>query len=677
MLQQNLIINILEYSEDIGKCATHLTNELREIIAAKIITLYEKKDNGQLRMAGMCPERRSNFFDSEEAKNLILCCSNYTENSKIIPGEGKAGALLKTLGINTSFVLPLRDKNETLGFILILDLIDTKNIDNITAGLKAISKILSIILRNSFLYRNMESLVEEKTYKLKENEEKYRLLFDNAGDMILYHDLNGKILDANRVASERLGYTKEELLTLCIIDINEKKDTQQIQERIAELKRKGFHYFESVDVAKDGTLIPSEINVRLFPFHGENRVMSISRDIRERKIAEQERIAREAAEEANKAKSSFIANMSHELRTPLNSVIALSGVLERRLKGKVGEEEYSFVNIIERNGRHLLHLINDILDVSRIEAGREDIRYKNFYAEDLIKEIVDLIKPQADQKGIFLRMETKEKIPICSDYSKCSHILQNIVSNAVKFTDSGGVLISSFCESTQVTIKVSDSGIGMEKDFLPHVFEEFKKADDSISRKYGGTGLGLSIAQKYASLLGGAIEVESTKGAGTTFSIQLPLTPGNQIQKTLEKAKEVTDTHNDITTEYEHDDSEEPKKVVLIVEDNKDNLLTLKALLAKRCIVLEAENGLEGVHMAKRFLPDLVFMDIAMPKLNGIDALKKLKGIDKTKHIPVVAISASAMNNEKENYMKTGFDGYIAKPIETHILEKILQEFLS
>ena len=229
-------------------------------------------------------------------------------------------------------------------------------------------------------------------------------------------------------------------------------------------------------------------------------------------------------DEANRLKSAFLSNMSHELRTPLNSVIALSGVLSRRLQGAVPDEEYGYLEVIERNGKNLLSLINDILDLSRIEAGKQEISLSQFSVRELVDEIVAMIEPQAREKGIALQRHLPEDLPaIRSDFSKCRHILQNIVANAVKFTEEGTVVITAAHTDDTVQIAVADTGICIAADQLSCIFDEFRQADESTTRKYGGSGLGLSIARKYATLLHGSISVESTPGKGSIFTIRLPL----------------------------------------------------------------------------------------------------------------------------------------------------------
>ena len=208
--------------------------------------------------------------------------------------------------------------------------------------------------------------------------------------------------------------------------------------------------------------------------------------------------------EASRLKTNFLSNMSHELRTPLNSVIALSGVLNRRLSKKIPDEEYSYLEVIERNGKHLLSLINDILDISRIEAGREEIEISDFSVGHLVADVVGMIEPQARQKNILLTFsEEKERVSIVSDFDKCRHILQNLVGNAVKFTERGKVEISIQKNGDKVEICIADTGIGISESHLPHIFDEFRQADGSTSRRFGGTGLGLGYCTEVCQSDGG------------------------------------------------------------------------------------------------------------------------------------------------------------------------------
>ena len=505
--------------------------------------------------------------------------------------------------------------------------------------------------------------------------------------------------------------------------------------------------------------------------------------------------------EASRLKTNFLSNMSHELRTPLNSVIALSGVLNRKLATKIPKEEYSYLEVIERNGKHLLSLINDILDISRIEAGKEEIEISKFSIKNLIAEVISMIQPQAEQKSIELIQRSQEtEVFMNGDADKCRHILQNLIGNAVKFTEKGKVEISASQIDTKIEITIKDTGIGISGNHLSHIFDEFRQADAGTSRRFGGTGLGLAIAKKYANLLGGSIEVKSTLGEGSSFTVSIPLNykAENRIVETLPDLKEFKHVSSPI---YKRDDSlktillvddSEPaiiqmkdfmeesgynilvardgtealeiisqiipdamildlmmpgvdgfevlqtirneeatagipvliltakhitkedlknlkrnnvhqliqkgdvnrvellnsvaslvftekveekkqqkviqkiegKPVILIVEDNPDNMITAKAILEDKYTILEAVDGTQGILMAKKHTPHLILMDIALPGIDGIETFKAIRNIGQLAHIPVIALTASAMTMDRESILSHGFDGYIAKPID-------------
>jgi len=517
--------------------------------------------------------------------------------------------------------------------------------------------------------------------------------------------------------------------------------------------------------------------------------------------------------EASRLKTNFLSNMSHELRTPLNSVIALSGVLNRRLADKIPADEYSYLEVIERNGKNLLLLINDILDISRIELGKEEIEISKFSSKNLISDVVSMIHPQAVQKKIGLLLKTGENdLMIQGDVDKCRHILQNLVGNAVKFTEKGQVEISSIQQGNNIEITVTDTGIGISEKHLSHIFDEFRQADAGTSRRFGGTGLGLAIAKKYANLLGGAITVKSILGKGSAFTLILPLNyvAENKITETLPDPKTQNPVLPDVhrTTNFPKtillvDDSEpaiiqmkdfmeecgytilvahdgpealeiisriipdamildlmmpgmdgfevlqtirnaeptagipvliltakhitkedlkllkrnnvhqliqkgdvnrnellssvaklvftetaevkhpgkiiqefEGKPVILIVEDNLDNMITVKAILDDNYTVLEAEDGAQGIKMAKEHTPHLILMDIALPGMDGIETFNNIRNIGQLAHIPVVALTASAMTFDRETILAHGFDGYIAKPIDEKIFFETINRVL-
>jgi|LGVE01.1.fsa_nt_gb signal transduction histidine kinase/DNA-binding response OmpR family regulator len=372
--------------------------------------------------------------------------------------------------------------------------------------------------------------------------------------------------------------------------------------------------------------------------------------------------------EASRLKTNFLSNMSHELRTPLNSVIALASVLNRRLADQIPEEEYSYLEIIERNGKNLLYLINDILDISRIEAGREEIEITKFNMNDLVDDVMMMIMPQAKQKKISLKRVSKDnEVFIRSDSDKCKHILQNLIGNAVKFTEKGKVTLNIFKDSKQIHITVKDTGIGIPKKYINTIFEEFRQADGSTSRKFGGTGLGLAIAKKYADLLGGSIGVNSIENQGSEFIVSLPIKYEDENKteeisgkkETLEyKIKDTLNARSSLTRPEKKEMCENKKnniskKIILLVEDSEPAVIQIKDLLEQSGYrILVAKNGKEAFNIIDQIIPDAMILDLMMPGIDGFEVLKSIRQVEKTAHIPVLILTAKHITKEDLQNLK-------------------------
>lgn len=354
-------------------------------------------------------------------------------------------------------------------------------------------------------------------------------------------------------------------------------------------------------------------------------------------------------DEANRLKSAFLSNMSHELRTPLNSVIALSGVLSRRLAMIIPAEERNYLEIIERNGKGLLTLINDILDLSRIEAGREELSVSRFTVRELADELVAMIAPQALEKKIGLLNQMSADLPlITSDPVKLRHILQNLIGNAVKFTEQGQVTVTAEVQGAEMMIAVTDTGIGIAADQIPRIFDEFRQADDSTSRKYGGTGLGLAIAKKYAQLIGGSIAVKSVLGQGSTFTLRLPLAlalPGNvQSHPTKRFSRKRVTCLTPVSFGQ--------GQTILVVEDNESAIIQLTDILqAQGYRVQVAHNGQEALVQIAQTLPDAMILDLMMPEVDGFEVLKTIRGMERTSQLPVLILTAKLVTKDELSFL--------------------------
>lgn len=357
--------------------------------------------------------------------------------------------------------------------------------------------------------------------------------------------------------------------------------------------------------------------------------------------------------EASRLKTSFLSNMSHELRTPLNSVIALTGVLGRRLDGKIPAEEHSYLEVIERNGKNLLSLINDILDISRIESGQVELDINTFNLTDVITGVVSMISPQVRQKNIGLTFAPdRQKLIITSDSDKIYHILQNLVSNAVKFTDKGGVEIRTNSGENEISVTIADSGIGIADEHLPYIFDEFRQADSSTSRRYGGTGLGLSLAQKYAGLIGGRISVISSVGKGSVFTLTLPVIPPGERYV---KDHIVSDDIPYMTTGTEKVDRIGAchSRTILVVEDSEPAIIQIRDLLINEgCQVLIARNGREALDIVSGTTPDAIILDLMMPGIDGFQVLQAIREKVETSAVPVLIITSKLVTKEELSFLK-------------------------
>ena len=359
---------------------------------------------------------------------------------------------------------------------------------------------------------------------------------------------------------------------------------------------------------------------------------------------------REHVEEATRLKSQFLANMSHELRTPLNSVLALSQLMLSREPGHRTEQETEYLRVIERNGRLLLNLINDILDLSKIEAGRMELAESEFSPRDVIDRVVATMRPLAEEKGIELRVEAGAAPMMRSDEERLAQILLNLLSNAVKFTERGRVTISMAARDHAVSFAVTDTGIGIPEEHLPRLFEEFRQVDGSVTRRYGGTGLGLAISRKLAGLLGGRISVASELGKGSVFTVTLPVrAPLGQAAPPAEDSPAPTPSE---TARPAPRQADTPFSL-LVVEDNAVASLQIRTA-AEDCgfIVHSASGGAEAIECLRKMEPDGIVLDLMMPGVDGFEVLRVLRGDARTAHVPVLVLTAKELTSEERSLLR-------------------------
>ena len=390
--------------------------------------------------------------------------------------------------------------------------------------------------------------------------------------------------------------------------------------------------------------------------------------------------AKDAAEAANRAKTTFLANMSHELRTPMNAIMGMNSIVMRRttdpaLLDRLGK--------IETASQHLLHIINDILEVSRIEAAHLVLEKKLFKLSEVLENLMSIFGQRAKDKGLRILMKADSNVlqkPLIGDPVRLEQILINLAGNAVKFTDAGSItlyarVVEETPDNVLLRFEVQDTGIGISAEDQNRLFTAFEQADGSMTRKYGGTGLGLAISKRMAELMGGNAGVESTVGQGSTFWFTARLGKASAMVV----SPEPTFAHD-----IAHDTAEKQIKVqyagarILLVEDEPINQEVSRGLLEDVDLVVDlAEDGREAVAMARHSDYDLILMDMQMPNLNGVDATRAIRALHGYEHTPILAMTANAFDEDCQVCLETGMSDHIAKPIDPDVLFETLLKWLS
>ena len=512
---------------------------------------------------------------------------------------------------------------------------------------------------------NIRDITENWQIKsqIAESEEKFRTITENSADAIFITDKEGKYIYVNKQAVDLLGYTKEELLTFTIANISPKNRIEEYSQLFLQQFITGGSYSEIQLVKKDGTYAETDLNAVLLP---NGWIYGSCRDISERKQLENELIkAKEKAEESDRLKTAFLHNISHEIRTPMNAIVGFSDFLNN--PDLSTEKRKDFTRIIIQGTDQLLAIIDDIISIASIEAGLEKIHKTEININSVCKLINDQFSQKAFDKELALNLRTTladDEAIIVTDATKLTQILNNLIGNALKFTQQGFINFGYTVKDSQLEFFVEDTGMGIPLDMQDLIFERFRQVESTNNQISGGSGVGLSISKAYVEMLGGKIWLHSELGNGTDFYFTIPYVKANPKKSSgIPSIKGL---------------NFEPKnlKTLLIAEDNDSNFLLLETLLSDTEIkTIRAGNGIEAVELCKSNPQiDLVLMDIKMPKMNGYEATKLIKKL--RPYLPIIALTAYSTDVDKNKAFASGCSDFISKPTKRDLLLSKINEQL-
>ncbi|HEX5394068.1 MAG TPA: ATP-binding protein [Rhodocyclaceae bacterium] len=525
---------------------------------------------------------------------------------------------------------------------------------------------------------HMARTIAAQMGELRNSEEKFRAIFDQTFQFIGLLTTNGVVLEVNRTALQFAGLTDEQVIGKLFWETawwgHSTELQQKLKAAIQEATTGRLVRFEATHPAADGRMHWVDFSLKpVFDEAGQVALLiAEGRDITERKQAEEElsryrdsledtveqrtaelRLARDAAEAANTAKSVFLANMSHELRTPLNAILGFSSML--RHDRQLTAAQIESLDIINRSGEHLLALINDVLEMAKIEAGRVQMEIAPFDLGALIRDVTDMMRLRAEQKGLSLQIDQTSEFPRCilGDEARLRQILVNLVGNAVKFTHVGSVVVHFGVKRNggqHLIIEVEDTGPGIRPEDQDRIFKPFVQLAEGAEQK--GTGLGLAITRQFVELMGGTIEVESLLGKGSLFRVELPvelteLPFVNQLEQ-----REVVGLAPG-----------QPHRRILVAEDQRENQLLLSRLMTSIGLETQVvENGKQCVEIFQAWHPDLIWMDRNMPIMDGLEAVQRIRSLPGGDAVKIVAVTASAFKEQREEMLAAGMDDFVAKP---------------
>jgi PAS domain S-box-containing protein len=659
----DLVTGTLEHVTDPIRCAGYVAEQLRELLGVRAVAVAACRGHrARHGILAVRPRRHQELVQLPQVDRLIHLSHASTRAMAASPSDPTpAGAILRDLELSDSVVVPMRVGSDMVGAIVLLGLMDTKGVETILRSLDRLSPLMALILRQADQFRDLEEMVQERTSELRAARDRLEeqhaflsALLASLPNPVSVQDEHGRILRCNPAYSALTGKAEQDL-------VGEPEMLFGSAFAVEAAGREGTVRNEKECRLADGCV--RRMLATRAPFHSRRGdvagYISVLTDVTELALARQE------AEASNRVKSEFLANMSHEIRTPLNGILGMLQLLSRT---HLDEDQRDSVFTAIRSSRRLAQLLNDILDLSRIEAGKLLPDATVFRFSDLRDSVRDLFAIPARAKGLALAFDIDEAIPahVVGDEGRLRQILFNLVGNAVKFTCRGGISIDARREDGEegmwVVFSVRDTGVGIPRDRQEDIFEPFTQVDGSSVRPHGGVGLGLAIVKRLVDLLGGRISLESRPGRGTTVEVALPLAEGANGHVGQEEA---------LTPETS-------SRRVLVVEDDRVNQLALTRMLGRLGHVpTVADNGRAALEILQREGFDCVLMDIQMPVMDGLEATRLIRSRvhpDIPADIPVIALTGHAMSGDRERFLAEGMTAYLSKPVDMDALARLIAE---
>ncbi len=532
VLLSDLVENILKYSDNPGACAEYVTTQIRELIGVRMVALVSNEAGKGHTLVGVCPPRKAEYWNHQpELQQFITGALDYAAPRLINPKTDPAGQTLSSIGIGTSFVIPLTIGAERVGMLVLLDLLDQKGASIILETLASVSRILALILKNSLLYRDLEQTIATRTMQLAKSEQLFRALFEQASDGIFFLNTAGKVISVNESFARLHGYTVAEMLQLGLEGLDVAK-TGHAPERLCRIMAGETLTFEVEHVHKDGRIFPLEVTANLISVGSEQLIIAIHRDITERKRAEEEirrlnqdleqrvtdRTAQLAA--ANKELEAFAHSVSHDLRAPLRHIDGFLELLQQRSASTLDEQSQHYMTTIASAAKRMGLLIDDLLSFSRM--GRHELARQAVDLNDLVQEVIRDFEPETHGRDIHWRIAD---LPVVTgDRAMLRMVLVNLISNALKFTQPRpqvDIEVGFTRQANETIFFVRDNGVGFDMQYVNKLFGVFQRLHRTD--EFEGTGIGLANVRRIISRHGGRTWAEGEIDHGATFYFSLPI----------------------------------------------------------------------------------------------------------------------------------------------------------